>query len=186
MTRGEPKKSIYGLSAIRILNNGWGGGPSNFSASALRIAATIPLVDWASAPDKNITSRHVSRIHSAQFKVGVVFTLHLQLASVFLPPRGNVTDYCIGSVRIGCNFAPRLTICAERRCRIDKIVPQFGGHWIAPRPSNNPSDHRMLTNETRLLSFVNCALEHTIFSLTISLYRTFFTVPSGSRIARQH
>lgn len=38
------------------------------------------------SPDKNITSRHVSQIHSAQFKVGVVFTLHLQLASVFFVP----------------------------------------------------------------------------------------------------
>lgn len=56
------------------------------------------VTDWSGArsPDKNITSCHVSRIHSAQFKVGVVFTLHLQLASVSPPePSGDEMDYRI-------------------------------------------------------------------------------------------
>lgn len=53
-------------------------------------------------PYKNITSRHVFQIHSAQFKVEVVFTLHFQSAiySIYFTPfcKSYLQDYRISDI----------------------------------------------------------------------------------------
>lgn len=77
---GVPKKSICRLSAMRILNNGCPVRPAEFRIANVTGAFCERTGRLRSSLDKNITSCHVSRIHSAQFKVEVVFTLHLQLA----------------------------------------------------------------------------------------------------------